>query len=379
MHAGGISAAFGLTGPDTLLWTDRPQFSCYDWESVDAVLRDAETFSSSWYEPSLAPVVGRSVIQLDDREHRRARSLVLPAFSRREMERWQARLVRPLVDEILDGVLARGGPIDLYSELCAVVPVFTIARSLGIPAAEVPRFHELAISAVAVVGEMAERMRASQEIADTLVRLVAERRARPGDDLLSWLCSVEALDPEDGARHRLSESEVLTFARLLLPAGAGTTYRGLGLMLLALLETGQLELLRRDPSRIDAAIEEALRWEQPLTAVGRIARRDARLAGVAIPKGSAVHACLAAANHDPARWEDPERFDLTRAPRAHASFGSGPHLCAGIQLARMEMRTVLAALLERVPGLRLDPAAPRPTVTGLLFRMPTALPVLTDA
>ncbi len=376
VHEGAISAAFGLEGPDTLVWRDRRQFSCYDWQTVEAVLRDTASYSSEWYEPTLEPVVGRSLIQLDDRAHRRARSLVMPAFSRREMERWKARWVRPVVDEILDGLLARGAPVDLYRALCAVVPVSTIARSLGVPAADVPRFHELAIASVAAVGDMAERLAAARQISDALAALVAERRARRGDDLLSWLCDVEFEDPEDGSRHRLADEEVLTFARLLLPAGAGTTYRGLGCLLLALLETGQWELLREDASRIDAAIEEALRWEQPLTAVGRIARRDCELAGVAIPAGSALHACLGAANHDPARWSDPDRFDLTREPRPHASFGIGPHLCVGLHLARMEMRCALEALLERAPELRLDPSAPAPCVTGLLFRMPTALPVL---
>ena len=177
----------------------------------------------------------------------------------------------------------------------------------------------------------------------------------------------------------LDDEEILAFARVMLPAGAGTTYRGLGCLLLGLLQTGQLERLRRERWRLEDAIEEGLRWEQPLTSLGRIATRDTELAGVAIPAGSEVYACLAAANHDPARWPDPQRFDITREHKVHASFGLGPHLCIGMHLARLELRTALNAILDRLPDLRLDPEAPAPWITGLLFRMPTAVPVVFDA
>ena len=96
------------------------------------------------------------------------------------------------------------------------------------------------------------------------------------------------------------------------------------------------------------------------------------------PEGSVVHACLAAANHDPSRWEDPHRFDIDREQKPHSSFGLGPHLCIGMHLARMEMRTAMNSILDQLPGLQFDPDAPKPWVTGLLFRMPTAVPVIFD-
>ena len=165
----------------------------------------------------------------------------------------------------------------------------------------------------------------------------------------------------------------------MLPAGAGTTYRGLGCLLLALLESDQVDRLRDDRRLLDMAIEESLRWEQPLTQAGRLVTQDTELAGVEIPEGSVVNASLAAANHDPSRWDDPHRFDLDRPALPHASFGSGPHLCMGMHLARMEMRTTMNAVLDRLPGLRLDSDAPKPWMTGLMFRMPTALPVRFDS
>jgi cytochrome P450 len=380
VHAGAVSGAFGLReGPDVVLWGDRPQFSCYDWQTVDTVLRDPETYSSEWYRNSLGASIGRTMIQMGGPEHRRYRALVQPFFTRKEIEGWRDRWVQPMVDRILDQIVTRGEPVDLFSELCGRLPVYTIASSFGIAAEDVPHFHELAVAQVGIVGTAEDRQRAAQEIADYLARVIERRRKKGGDDLIAVLCQVEIEDPEDGSRHRLSDDEILAFARLMLPAGAGTTYRGLGCLLVGLLEAGQLEALRADRSLMDAAIEESLRWEQPLTAVGRLVLRDTELAGVKIPEGSVVNACLGAANHDPERWSDPHRYDLMREKKPHSSFGLGPHLCIGMHLARMEMRTALDAILDRLPNLRLDPDAPKPWITGLLFRMPTAVPVVFDA
>ena len=166
---------------------------------------------------------------------------------------------------------------------------------------------------------------------------------------------------------------------MLLTAGAGTTYRGLGSLLVALLgNPDQLERLRADRGLLEPAVEEGLRWEQPLSAVTRLATRASELGRVAIPEGSFVHAAIGAANHDPARWDDPDRFDLGRVPQPHVTFGGGAHFCIGVHLARMEMKAGLEAVLDQLPGIRFDPDEPAPYVTGLTFRMPTALPVMWD-
>lgn len=379
VHPGSISEAFGLEGtPERLTWTDRRQFACYDWAGCDAILRDNETYSSEWYQPTLGVSIGRTMIQMGGPEHRRYRALVQPAFTRKEMETWRERWVQGAVDTILDDLIARGGPVDLYAELCAKVPVFTIASSFGVEPEDVPHFHELAVTTVLISASLDERTAASEEIAEYLRRVIQKRRARSGDDLIGLLCDIEMEDPDDGSSHRLSDDEILSFARLMLPAGAGTTYRGLGCLLFALLAYGHLERVRGDRSLVTPAIEESLRWEQPLASVGRLVSRDTELAGVALPAGSIMTACVGAANHDPARWQDPHRYDLDRPLQPHATFGSGSHLCIGMHLARMEMRTALCAVLDRLPGLRLDPDAPEPWITGLMFRMPTALPVVWD-
>jgi len=125
------------------------------------------------------------------------------------------------------------------------------------------------------------------------------------------------------------------------------------------------------------AIEEGVRWEPPLTIIGRTTSRDTVLEGVAIPAGSPVTACMAAANRDPSRWDRPEQFDLFREPKQHLSFAFGPHMCLGMHLARMETTTVVNAILD-LPNVRLDPAVDDVHVSGLAFRAPAALPVLFD-
>ncbi|HYA69259.1 MAG TPA: cytochrome P450, partial [Acidimicrobiales bacterium] len=131
-----------------------------------------------------------------------------------------------------------------------------------------------------------------------------------------------------------------------------------------------------DRGRIAQAIEESLRYETPLLNITRLAAKDTDIGGVTIPAGSTVMLMLAAANREETRYPEPDRFDIDRAGPPHISFGHGPHICLGMHLARMEMRVALNLLLDRLPGLRLDPDAVDPHIRGQVFRSPTAIPVL---
>ncbi len=375
IHPGAISTQFGIEGADQRTWPDRPNFSAFSWATVDTIMRDSLTYSSSWYEPVLMPTVGRSLIQMDEPDHRRYRALIQPAFTLKETQRWETRWVRPIVERLVDAVRERGRA-DLYVELCSRVPVHTVASAFGVAEEDVSRFHELAVTAVGGVGTDEERMEAAGIISDYLREIIADRRKAPKDDLISVLSTVE-ISEEDGSRHRLSDEEILAFGRLMLPAGAGTTYRELGCLLVALLQRPeQLDALRRDRALLEPTIEEGLRWEQPLTSLSRLVTRDTELAGVKIPEGAVVHASLAAANRDPERWDDPHAFDIFRPLKPHATFGGGPHICVGMHVARMELRVAMETVLDRLPNLRLDPDVEAPYITGLMFRMPTGVPVV---
>jgi cytochrome P450 len=213
-------------------------------------------------------------------------------------------------------------------------------------------------------------MAASATLKEYFAEILGQRRKDPQDDLISTLAESEI----DG--QRLSDDEIFAFLLLILPAGVETTYRASGNLLVAMLtEQGLMEALRADRQLLRGAIEEAMRWEPPISTVVRVAHKDCELGGIAIPAGTNVSVSVAAANRDPAHYPDPDRFDPTRRNIAHLTFGAGPHVCLGMPLARLEAAVAIGALLDRLPDLRADPAAPYPSITGVAFRSPAALPV----
>jgi cytochrome P450 len=177
--------------------------------------------------------------------------------------------------------------------------------------------------------------------------------------------------------HRLTDEEIFAFLRLLLPAGAETTYRSSSNLLFGLLTNpDQLDALVTDRSVLPRAIEEGIRWEPPLTAIVRMTTTATDIDGVPVPEGAVVNVCMGAANRDPSRWEKPERFDIFRPVHQHVSFALGPHTCLGMHLARMETTVAMETVLDRLPNLRLDPSADDVHIRGRAFRSPQSLPVL---
>jgi cytochrome P450 len=274
---------------------------------------------------------------------------------------WIRNWIQTTVDVLIDGFVD-DGHADLNVDFCAVIPVLTITGSFGVPV-------EQALDIRASFGE-------PQQVLDILAPVVAARREQPRDDLISVLVQAELTD-ERGTTHRLSDAEVASFSILLLQAGSGTTWRQLGLLLVALLERPELlAAVRDDRALVKPAIEEALRWQPNLPMFSRWVTRDVDFHGVRIPAGAIVHLGIGPANHDPARWEQPDRYDLTRPLKPSLAFGGGPHVCLGMHVARAEMSVGLTALLDRLPNLRLDPDAEPPRIIGMYERGPTELPVL---
>jgi cytochrome P450 len=339
------------------------------YEECQTVLTHPDTFSSSIYDQIMGPVMGRTLLELEGAEHRASRALVSPSFRTALLERWRTELVELVVHELIDRFAPRGRA-ELAREYTFAFPVQVIARIMGLPRQDYLRFQRLSIELLNVVYDWDRGLAASAVLKAYLADILAERRRHPQDDLISMLAESEI----DGAR--LTDDEIFAFLLLILPAGVETTYRASGNLLVALLtEPALMEALRADRGLLRGAFEEALRWEPPITTVVRRAVRDCELGGLAIPAGTTVSVSVAAANRDPARYPDPDRFDPTRRNIAHLTFGGGPHLCLGMHLARMEGTVAINALLDRLPDLRLDPTAPAPHVAGVAFRSPAALPV----
>jgi cytochrome P450 len=350
-----------------------PVYFVYRHDDIVAVLRDGETFSSAHIiDMIMGPVMGEHImLGMDDPRHRRYRSLVATAFRQKALATWEDGLVTKVANDLID-TFADRGRAELVREFTFPYPTQIIAGLLGLPGADYKDFQRWSISILSFLSKPEEAIAASQELKNYLARILEERRHSPAGDLISDLAQAE-LDGE-----RLSDEEIFSFLRLLLPAGVETTYRATGNLLFSLLShPAQLEAVRADRSLVPQTIEEALRLETPLLNITRLATKDTQIAGVPIEAGSTVMLMLAAANRDESRHAQPDRFDIFRSdPKPHVSFGHGPHMCLGVHLARLEIRVALDLLLDRLPELRLDPDADDPHIRGQVFRSPTELPVL---
>ena len=344
-------------------------FTAYSYEAVHTILSDGERFSSAGYAEVMGQVFGHSILEMDEPEHHHYRSLIQQAFTRKAMETWEEEIVRPVVARHVDAFRNRGRA-DLVSELLFPFPVTVIAEMIGLPTEELPTFHAKAVELISIAGNIEVGFAASTWLYEYFQGIITQRRADPRHDLISVLAEAEL----DG--QRLTDDEIIAFLRLLLPAGAETTYRSSSNLMFGLLSNpDQLAALRADRSLMPQAIEEGIRWDPPLTGIGRTCTKDTVVEGVLIPAGAPVHVCMAAANRDPSRWDRPDEFDIHREQKQHMAFAFGPHMCLGMHLARMETTVAINALLD-LPNLRLDPDAEDVHVSGLAFRAPAALPVL---
>jgi cytochrome P450 len=352
----------------------KPVFIVYRHEEAQKMLRDNETFSSAAVIAAFGPVLGdRVMLGMDEPVHGRLRALVSKAFSQKALARWEGELVGRVGNSLIDK-FAANGKADLVKEFTFGYPSQIIAGLLGLPEEDYPQFQRWSISLLSWILNPERGLAASAALCDYFAPILEARRAETRDDLISGLAQAE-IDGE-----KLEDGEIYSFLRLLLPAGVETTYRALGSLLFALLsDCAQLDAIRADRSLLPQAIEEGVRWEPPLLTITRVATRDTELGGVPIPAGSTVMPMLGAANRQEDRYPDPDTFDIFRPPRGHLGWGHGVHVCLGMHLARLEMRTAVNLLLDRLPNLRLDPDADDPHIRGQVFRSPTSLPVLFDA
>ena len=345
----------------------------FGFDEVVQVLRDNETYSSSVYTDVMGMVMGRTVLEMDEPEHRQIRALVAGSFRTKMLERWEEDLVALVVNELIDTFID-SGRTDLVRSLTFNYPVQVIARILGLPRSDYPIFQRWALELTSVAANWDRGVAASVALRDYFAEVMTERRATPGDDLISDLVRAEV----DG--EKLTDEEIYSFLRLILPAGVETTYRASGSMLYALLhDRAQFDALYQDRSLYPQAFEEALRWEPPVTVILRRATRDAELAGVKIEKGADIALMIGAANRDHRKYPEPDRYDMFREQRQHVGFGFGVHVCLGMHLARMESRVALNTLFDRLGPFTLDPEADVPHIEGMAFRSPLSLPVVFEA
>jgi cytochrome P450 len=343
------------------------------YDDVVVALKDAATFSSRGNARGIGLVMGRTILELEGVEHLRQRRIVTPAFSPRALREGLEEVIDEVVRRLIDDFV-RDGRADLVAQFTFTFPLRVIARVLGLPIQDFEQFHHWAIDLLSIGDDPGRGFGAAEKIVDYLRPILAERRRAPKDDLVSTILHA------DVEGERLSEEEVLGFLRLLIPAGAETTYRLTGSLIFALLRHPEvLEEVRADRTVLDRAIEEPLRWGASGPHSPPDTTRPVELSGVEIPAGELVMLAIGSANRDESRFPDPDRFELRRPNVAdHVAFGFGEHFCLGSNLARLEARKALNALLDRLPNLRLAPDEPC-RIVGLAFRSPDRLPVEFDA
>ena len=350
---------------------NRVAYAVSKYDDCVAVLKDHETYSSR-SNAEVGKVMGRTLIEMDAKEHTRHRQLIQQIFVPKNLERLET-ILNGLAHEVLDriGTRARG---DLVADFTEQFPVQVMAHLTGIPRKDHPQFQAWAIDILGFPKDLPRGLAGAAALREYLLPVIAERRTNPADDVISKLVT-GTVDGEG-----LTDDEVVSFLRLLIPAGAETTFKLLGNLFVALLtdREGRYERVRADRTHVPWAIEETLRWETSVLMVSRQANRDVEIRGVPIPAGGNISVLNASGNRDPDHYPDPDTWDLDRHADDHLAFGFGRHHCLGYHLARMEMRLAVDAVLDRFPNLRLDPDAPAPQILGLAFRAPKRVDVRLD-
>ena len=312
--------------------------------------QDPEQRAEAPWVPGFLKPLERNMLDVDEPDHRRLRTLVSKAFTPRLIERLRGR-IEAICQELLDA-MERKGRAELVSDYALPLPATVIAELLGIPAGDHRKFHRWSNRIVSISSgrDVWRALPAALAFVRYLRRMTELRRVSPEDDLISALVQAEE------AGDRLSQDELLAMSFLLLVAGHETTVNLIASGTLALIEhPEQLENLKADPQLIKSAVEELLRYTSPVEiATERYAREDLEVSKTEVPRGELVLAVLGSANRDEQYFEDPDALDLARHPNKHLAFGrGGVHHCLGAPLARMEGQIAITALLRRFPDMNL--------------------------
>lgn len=380
VHKGKLRELLGLPYYNRhSLMEGRQHWTVLTYEACEDVFRDPATFSNYIsHMPNAANEQTLSVLEMDPPLHRAFRKAIQPKFLMPEAVGWWREFtIDSIVERLVDRLKSRDRA-DLNMEICARIPVYTITTAIGLEGDEALRFRHAHVNSVENANVPPElRMKNMMLVEEILLGLIKERRANPTDDLVSTLIAATLREP--GVEPRpMTEREIMHMAKIVMIAGGGTSWRQMGITMLALLSNpDQLEQVKADRSRVDDAIEESLRWNPTAPYFYRNVTRDTELYGHKISEGDVVEVGIGPANRDPSRWDNPDVFDINRPRLTNLAFGLGVHRCLGMNVAKVEMGHAINALLDAFPNIRLDPDAPTPEIGGgFEQRGPTSVPVL---
>ncbi len=356
------------------------------WDDITSMLEDGDKYGPLMNQPGTSSIFGRAILQMSGDEHRRKDAIIAKRLR-------GPRYLGSTIEDIVSGLVHEYGeqlPVapetaDLRTGLTEPVPLGAIAELMDMGEASNFRnwYNDIVAAGTSNVTRdpvvHAQGEAARDELYDFVTPSIEERRTCPGDELLSDLCSMEY----EG--ERLSDDEVRSFTAFLLSAGIETTDRALAnLVKHLILQPEQWERLKDDPELVSSAVTEILRYRPPVHVTIRMAKHDLAVEGTTIPEGSKVMSFVSSANHDTARFDDPDTFDVGRFQGEERpnytpigpvrAFGGGPHTCTGSLLAKLEMERTLEYLLDRFDHFEF--AGDVPPDTGIVLRSPTSLDVV---
>ena len=344
------------------------EWTLFDFNSVFGAFRDDELFGSEQYNNTIGLVFGPTILGMHGKQHHDHRSLISKAFRQSALERWEPAVIDPISDHLVDEI-KDDGSADLITAVTLEFPTRVTAELLGLPEEDLDLFRRLSFDLISIYIDIDAGLNASVALQAYFQEKVDQRRTKMTNDIIGDLVGAE-IDGE-----KLTDEAIISFLRLLLPAGLETTFRSSSnLLYLLLTHPEQLEAVQRDRDLIPAAIEEGVRYETPLVSVPRTTTSEVEINGVPIGKGAQVNLCMGSANRDETRWPNADVFDIHRTRRAHVSFAGGIHSCLGMHLARVETRAMLNSLFDRVTDLQLVPDEDN-KIVGMPFRSPKKLPV----
>lgn len=379
VHPGTIAHCMGISeDAGSMFVPGFRYFTVFNFAGVSDVFTRKDDFSSELYhDMGINRKLGDNILSMDGLRHRRYRNLMQEYFQPMSAGGWwNDHVIAGLVDQLVSR-FEKQPSVDLNTQFFARLPMLTVTEGFGLSPTEGMAFRratQVTLDQSATPAQQAEAERASDEI---LQRVIRARQAKPEDDMISRL-AVAQLEEDDESTRPLTVEEITAFCRLIVFAGGGTTWRQLGITAMALLNNpDQLAAVRADRSLLQNTILESVRWNTNVPLFPRKAMRDTTLQGVDIPKGSAIHVCIGAANRDPSRWDNPDKFDIFRPIQRSLAFAAGAHSCLGQHVARQEIECALNALLDRFPNIRWDSSRPPAKLSGgLIARAPGPLPVL---
>jgi cytochrome P450 len=350
------------------------------WDDVNHVIKSPDVFTAETEPSTLNRTFGKNLLGSEGAYHQRIRSIIQPWFRNQAIGHYPAEIIAPIANELID-LAAPKGEIELASEFAEPLSVRVLKRATGLGDAvddDTLRrwFRELALGAANFEADEEKQQiadAASQEVNDTVAPILERLEDAPDDTLLSSMLHTE-IDGE-----RLALEEIQSNLKVMIVGGLQAASDLITLATWALLShPDQAARVAADPDLVPHAVEEGARWYSPVGTSTRQATRDTELAGVPLEKGALIAAVLSSANRDDRHWTDPDRYDIDSHRRPHLAFAGGAHVCVGALLGRHEARTALRTLLERLPGLRLDPDRPA-EMSGWEFRSPEHIHLLFDA